>query len=402
MTEPDSYTPPSNESLSGTPAKSDNPGYSRERILFAYLVSLAIFFAITAFVARRYHKKVHTLADQWSAKGDSAFHQGDAARALGDYRNALVYSPNNTVFQFRLAQALAAAGHGDEAQSYFLSLLSESPGSGPINLALARIAAGERATSDAIRYYHDAIYGVWESNPLEMRWQVRRELCEYLLDLGANEEARPELIALGQEVPPRNLAEGKTAGALLLRAQLWSPAFDAFRSILESNRHDDDALAGAGKAAFELGHYSEAVRYFSQLPPEKRQATDISALLETADSVDAIDPFLPGLSVSEQAERTAKALDVAGNRLASCAEKRGEALSQTPPVTDAQKLFAARLSAGPDWNRSSLERHPERISSAMSLAFQMEDAALTECGAPQAGADRALTLIAKGRGVANP
>lgn len=402
MAEPDSDTLPSNESLSGTPSKSEKGGYSRERILFAYLVSLAVFFAITAFVARRYHKKVHTLADQWSAKGDSAFQQGDAARALGDYRNALVYSPNNTVFQFHLAQALAAAGHGDEAQSYFLSLLSESPGSGPLNLALARIAAGERATSDAIRYYHDAIYGVWESNPLEMRWQVRRELCEYLLDLGANEEARPELIALGQEVPPRNLTEGKAAGALLLRAQLWSPALDAFRSILESNRHDDDALAGAGKAAFELGHYSEAVRYLSQLPPETRQTADVSALLETSNSVEAIDPFLPGISVPEQAEHTAKALDVAGNRLASCAEKNGEALSQTPPVADAQKLFAAWLNAGSEWSRSSLERHPERISSAMSLAFQMEDAAFTECGAPQTGADRALMLIAKGRGGANP
>jgi tetratricopeptide (TPR) repeat protein len=402
MTELGPDTPPSNESFSRAPSKSENGAYSRERILFAYLVSLAVFFAMTAFVARRYHKKVHTLADQWSAKGDSAFQQGDAARALGDYRNALVYSPNNTVFQFHLAQALAAAGHKDEAQSYFLSLLSESPGSGQINLALARIAAGQRATSEAIRYYQDAIYGVWESNPLEMRWQVRRELSEYLLDLGANQEAQPELIALGQEVAPRNIAEGKAAGALLLRAQLWAPAFDVFRSILESNGHDDDALAGAGKAAFELGRYSETVQYLNQLPREKRQSADISALLETSESVDAIDPFLPGLSISEQAERTAKALDVAGTRLASCAEKRGEEVSQTPPVTDAQKLFVAQRSAGPDWSRSSLERHPERISSAMSLAFQMEEAAWAECGAPQNGVDRALMLMAKGRGGANP
>ena len=83
--------------------------------------------------------------------------------------------------------------------------MSESPGSGDVNLALARIAARKRLTSEVLRYYHGAIYGEWENDPIAMRWQVRRELAEYLLDGGLQQQAVPEIIALADSTPADNV-----------------------------------------------------------------------------------------------------------------------------------------------------------------------------------------------------
>jgi tetratricopeptide (TPR) repeat protein len=223
--------------------------YSRESILIVCVLLLVLMSGVTAFITRQYHKKIHGLADQWFAQGDASFQAQHYSDAVSDFRNALVYSPNNSDFQFHLAQALASAGEGDQARSYLLNLLSESPGSGQINLALARIAAHEGVESDAVGYYHRAIYGVWEQNPLAMRWQVRRELCEYLLNLHAVNEAEPELIALASEVPPGDADRLKVVGALMLRAGLWQRALDAYRAVLKVNPSDQDALAGADTAA---------------------------------------------------------------------------------------------------------------------------------------------------------
>ena len=89
---------------------------SREMILLLCVLSLLLLLSFTAFVSRMYHKKVHVLADQWFDAGEQRMQAGDSAAALTDYRNALVYSPNNIKFQFHLAEALAAGGHYDQAR----------------------------------------------------------------------------------------------------------------------------------------------------------------------------------------------------------------------------------------------------------------------------------------------
>src|SRR5271156_2019446 len=154
---------------------------SREAVLLLCVLSLLLLFLFTAAASRMYHKKVHMLADDWFAAGEERFQAGDAAGALTNYQNALVYSPNNTKFQFHLAEALAAAGRYDRARPYLLALLSESPGSGEVNLQLARIAVANNSRPDALRYYQGAIYGEWPGDAITMRWQIRRELCEYLV-----------------------------------------------------------------------------------------------------------------------------------------------------------------------------------------------------------------------------
>jgi tetratricopeptide (TPR) repeat protein len=160
-------------SVSSNSAGASSPGdtwhYSREAFLFASLVLLLLAFGFTVFVTRMYHKRVHTLADLWFVKGEASYRSGDVAAALTDYRDPLAFSPNNSRFQFHLAQTLATTGRGDEARSYLLNLLSESPGSGEVNLELARIAARENSMPESLRYYQGPIYGMWDTDPISRR-----------------------------------------------------------------------------------------------------------------------------------------------------------------------------------------------------------------------------------------
>jgi tetratricopeptide (TPR) repeat protein len=374
--------------------------YSRELVFLLCVLALIIMVALTAFFSRMYHKQIHTLADGWFAQGGRDMQAGSIGAALTDYRNALAYNPYNTRFQFSLAKALAAAGHYEEARAYLLNLLSESPGKGEVNLELARIAAHNGSIPDAMRYYQGAIYGEWDADPIATRWQIRRELCEFLLDHGLVRQATPEVIALEQNTPPGDVQRLKMVGQLLLRTQQWTRAQELYRGLLAADLRDQEALAGAAKAAFALGQYSVAIEYFSRLPPAQRDAPDIASSYEMSRRVLAVDPFLSGLSAKDKAERAAGDLVTAQARLQNCSRQHGKSLLETPPHTDLQILWARLERAQMDWSQPSLERYPERLDAAMEFVFAVENAAAASCGEPQ-GDDRALWLLGRSGSVVN-
>jgi len=380
-------------------------GYSREVVLLGALLLVLLLTVFTAFASRMYHKTFHVLADQWFAQGDVSFHAGNAAEALNDYRNALVYSPNNPQFQFHLAQALAATGREEEAESYLVNLLSVSPGSGEINLELARSSARQKAgMAAALRYYHAAIYGEWNQNPLIMRWDVRRELCEYLLAHGTRIQTEPELIAMVDNVPVTDIPRQKIVAELLLRGQLWDRALTAFRSVLSADPRDPDALAGAGEASFHLIEFPQTVEYLSALPKDKLADPQIAGMLETSRQVIADDPFLSGLSVAEKAARTFRVLAQAESRAEQCANQHANQSSARvadgSAGSDLQRLVAQSAAMKTAWSERMLVGFPDRINDAMSLAFQMETAA-DVCSQPQ-GPDLAIALLAQTRAGRNP
>lgn len=378
-------------------------GYSREAVLIICALLLLVMFSITAVVTRLYHDKVQSLGNQWFESGETSFQSHQMAAALVDYRNALVYSPNNLLYQFHLARALAAAGHGDEARSYLINLLAEAPGSGEINLELARIAAQQGVRSEALLYYHSAIYGVWDKDPLEQRWNVRRELCEYLLNRGDEQDAQPDLIALAQEVPPGDIQRQKEAASLLLHAGLWPRALEEYQAILKSHSRDEDALAGAGTASFQLSQYPRAISYLERLSRERRSDPDIESMLEASRQVESANPFVPGLSAVEKAKRTFDALQRAQQRVSDCAHQHGESTSAVPPVARLQMLFAtSQQEMAKDWSEAGLQRNPDRVDPAMSFVFEMEEAAMQECGAPTESTDQILLSIARTREATNP
>lgn len=413
----------------------NSAGYSREVVLLSCVGLLLVLLVITAFVSRMYHKQEHVLADQWYARGEAEFQSGNALEAAKDYRNALVYSESNTVFQFHLAQALTAAnrpGTDEEARSYLLNLLAESPGSSEINLELARISArqpGMRAIQDTQRYYFGAIYGVWDGDPLPKRWDARRELCEYLLAHRMLSQAQPQVIALAQDVPLADLGRQKIAGTLLMRAGLWDRALREYRVILAAHRRDPDGVEGEGISAFQLGQYALAVQELSALPRSRRDRPEIGAALAEAREVEALSPFLNGLSPRERARRTVEALARANALLQNCAQQTAAASSAASPAAPLSQLRTGKSSQtkianGPSgtpaapgislsqlhsvfgqnsrsWSELNLIRHPDQIDAAMSWVFQVEAAAAQVCGPSPVLIDRALLLIAKPRAGSN-
>jgi tetratricopeptide (TPR) repeat protein len=375
------------------------PGmYHRERVLIACVVLLVALFAFTAFISRQYHRTIHRLGDQWYAKGEAAMQANQTTDAVADYRNALVYKPDDEGFEFHLALALAGAGREDEARSYLLTLLTEQPGSGPINLALARIAVKLKVSGDAIRYYHNAIYGVWTADPLTQRWDVRRELCEYLLNRHDLQDAEPDLIALQQETPPSDPGREIISGDLMSRAAMWDRALTAYRAALMVRKRDTNALAGAGRAAFQLAMFSDAAGYLQRLPESDRSASDIADILALSQQAATMNALRPGLRPSEEAKRAAKALLVAEARISSCAQAKGEAVPPNPrattPPTNLQQLYATANQNRQIWSEMNLVQHPDQAVAAMTFAVRAENQASAECGPPQTVADRALILIA--------
>jgi tetratricopeptide (TPR) repeat protein len=382
---------------------------SRELVLILCVLALVLLLALTALLSRMYHKKIHTLADAMFAQGGADEQaattlegQAKAAQlkaALADYRNALAYNPSNPIFQLHLAKALAAAGRGEEARSYLLNLLSESPGSGEVNLELARIAAHNSSMADAMRYYQGAIYGEWDSDPIAMRWQVRRELCEFLLSRGAVKQAAPEVIALQENTPAGDLARLKIVAQLLLRTQQWNRALEVHHTLLAADPNDEESLAGGAQCAFELGQYVTAMEYFDRLPRERREQPDLAYRYDMTRRIFAADPFLSGLSAEVRVQRVANAQLLAQTRAENCARQTGQSLEQAPPRTDLQRVYQQGQDLQQDWAPRYLRRFPDRLDAAMAYVFSIENAAAA-CGEPQ-GDDRALWLLGRSRSVVN-
>jgi predicted Zn-dependent protease len=207
---------------------------------------LVLMFTLTGFATKVYHSNQRRQAEEWYRRGDVDLKAGRASKAIADFRNALVHSRDNWLYRLRLAQALLAANQMEEARAYFRTLWDRRPADGTVNLELARLAVGDRNIAEATRYFHNAIFGVWEEDPAGQRRRVRLELCEFLLSCGAKSEAQAALIQLAADLPkdPRLYAR---VGDLFLKAEDYSRALDAFRQALRLDRQQVTALAGAGR-----------------------------------------------------------------------------------------------------------------------------------------------------------
>ena len=137
------------------PACGDDRGFlwsvTRKELLLISAVLLVIMFALTTFSVKAYHAKERQLAEQWYAAGDRELKAGHAAKAIGDFRSALIYSRNDSRVELELVQALAAAHHPSEARAYLLGLWESEPGNGTLNLELARLSAQSGLSPAAVR-----------------------------------------------------------------------------------------------------------------------------------------------------------------------------------------------------------------------------------------------------------
>jgi tetratricopeptide (TPR) repeat protein len=363
-------------------------GFSRQAVLLFCAVLLIALFTVTGFLTRAFHLRQQAIAANWYERGNAALAAGHSRDARDDYRNALIFEPQNTTFQLHLAQALMAYGQPDQSRAYLLNLLTQFPGDGEVNLELARLAAQDGAVTAATHYYHGAIYGAWDSSPVESRRAARLELCQFLVKHGEFVQAEAELIALAAGIPEDASALHATTGELFLRAGDANRALNEFQLALKVSPNHLGALSGAGTAAYRLNDFKEAANYLERAHAANPGDAEIAQMLDTSRAVISADPFTPNLSEAERAHRAARALDDAMSRAGKCMAPSAKSES-SPLQVLVERAKAAKRGI---WSENGLRLHPEQIPAEMRVAFDIETECDRECGKPE-GADLALSLI---------
>lgn len=366
---------------------------TREPVILALLSALAVaLFLVVTGLSHIYHAQQSSLGNRWFSRGVADLRAQRFESAVAEFRTALLYSRDNYSYQLNLAEALIGRKRTSEAYSYLVNLWEREPENGVVNLELARIAAQKGQTEPALRYYHNAIYATWPGDQEVERRDTRLELIEFLLRINAKAQAQSELIALAA-----NLADGHSqqarVGDLFVQAQDYDHALAEYRLSLKSERHNPAALAGAGRAAFELGRYPLAQRYLQAAVAANPSDSESVARLKTTELVLEMDPFRRQLSVARRDRIVMDDFAAAGQRLKSCSaldNARGTASG----AGSQQNLADSWSKMKTEITEQGFRRNPDLVEAAMDLVFKIERQASTACG-ESAGADMALLLIAK-------
>jgi tetratricopeptide (TPR) repeat protein len=399
--------------ISGENKQDSRIHLAREPVILVLLLLLAVaFFVLVTGVSHIYDAQRGALASRWYARGVAEFNQQHYPKAVNDFRAALLYATDNRSYQFKLAEALAGEGRVDEARAYLLNLWAHEPENGRVNLELARIAVRKGNRAEALRYFHNAIYATWSentageqsqqsqtSNSEVERQNARFELINYLLGTQANAQAQSELIALSANLG-NDPAQHLRVGELFLRADDYEHALAEFRQALDYAPVAAMARAGAGRAAYELGRYSQAQRYLQGAVTRNPKDEQSAALLKTTTLVLQMDPFGRKIAVAERNRIVIRDFAVAGNRLKSCPGQTPSPTAATASKTSAPAPAAGQASLASQWQKMKpqitergLQRNPELVDQAMDLVFEIEKSSVS-CGTP-AAPDKALLLIAK-------
>ena len=377
-----------------TAEPTSKPTAQREALVSLVLSVIAVAaFAAVLGLTTRFHSWQASLAETMRGRGERDLQTGRAGRAIEDFRSALAFDRDNSVYQFRLAQALEAEGRFDEAESYLINLWERQPQNGMVNVQLARLAVHRDAMSQTLRYYHNAIYGIWDSQPDENRRAARLELVEFLLQRNARAQVQSELIAMPAGLPPDPWLHLKVA-ELFRKIDDYENGFAQFRQVLQLDHGNVEAAAGAGEAAFELGRYRTAVRYLESAVAANRKDEVSRNKLNTANLVLASNPFRPNVSMEERKRRVQNAFRAASAHLNDCIEARGESTGHGAAENSIEKLHNRQTDLGPKL-RGRTFNDPDFQESVMDFVFEVEEQT-ADCGSPT-GLDQALVLIGRNR-----
>jgi Tfp pilus assembly protein PilF len=370
------------------------PLLHREPLVIAGVVLVAAALWVgTTFVTAAYAARQQRLARLWFARGEADVRAGRLDNATTELRTALAYSPDNFEYRLRLAEALASEGHTRQAQAYLRALWDEEPGNGTVNLELARLAARTHDLAGVLRFYHGAIYGVWQDNPARRRREARLELVNFLLAQRQIQQAQSELIGLAADLP-RDPALLLGVAGLMMKAGEFRRALEEYREVLALDPHDVEALAGAGSAAFALHMYPEARDSLRRAVAAGSPGPQVAAQLQTAELVLQMDPYQPRLPASERIRRILSAFTLAGNRLQQCASARAIALDKPGRNKPLPADYKDWMALKPNIKERRLRRDLVLGDAAMDMVFRIQRNTAQVCG-PGAPADQALVLIAR-------
>jgi tetratricopeptide (TPR) repeat protein len=371
-------------------------------LLILTLAASASFAAVSHLVAR-FTANQQSRGRKLYAQGLAEASAGRLDDAIGAFRAALTCEPTNSQYQLSLARALRDSNDPrrlDEAESYLIALWQRAPQDAAVNLALARVAAHRGSIEDATRYYHNAMYGVWNADPEANRSKARIELIQFLLQQGARDKAASELMALATALPPDPAAHLQAA-KLFGKAKDDAGELAQYEEVLRFDPANSAALAGAGEAAYRSGDYLTARRYLQAAVNANPSDSDSRQLLETTDLILHNDPFLSHISDAERNRRITAAFAQAEKRLTECAQQTNVDLkTATPAATPLASLQSLWSEAKPDLARLRSPAETDLPDALMEVVLQIERQTASTCGQPQ-GLDLALLRISQKREIAS-
>ena len=354
----------------------------REFLVLAVLSVVAVTaFLATRGVAQLYADIRERDAAAWYRTGQAHLANGHPEEAAEAFRHATAMARENQAYRLALAAALTAHGRDEAARQVLLGVRALAPEHPEANLRLARLEARRDDESAAVRYYQNALYGVWEPDRAEQRASVRVELIEYLLARGRQDRALAELLALEGNLPAEPAAYLQ-AGHLFRRAGDPARALAQFERVLARHPKHADAAAGAAEAAFSLGDYARAQRHLRTAPADRQ---DVVELRQVTSMVLARDPLAPRLSYAERRRRLIENLTQTADDVGACSDSP-EVRSRVDPLhEEAQGLLAALA-------RRTATQSLETIETGVDLVYRLRRELADRCGASGA-AHRALLII---------
>jgi Flp pilus assembly protein TadD len=417
----------------------------RRRLIFSDSLALVTLFATTALLAvltnylyQSYSSHQVELANRWLERGQQAMRDGKPQAAIDALSSALAYAPSQRTIEIQLAEALASAGRLQEASVYFNALLETQQGDGLINLQLARIVARQGNQSQAIEDYQRAIYGSWEGDGYVRRRSVRLELINYLISQQRLDQARNELLVASGNAPDDDITLQLDIARTMEQAQDPSDALNLYKKILRHHASLREALEGAGRTAFQLGHYLQAKRYLAHALEgpgvDQEPAAAIAQSRDRLSDATRLLQLYPSSRVGlrERSNRILQDRQLAMARLAECTQDKAAAKDSaaaphsqpsskpssnplaslasrfsrhTTPATQNQPAAAPLVdplqALAERWQQlpakvsvTALEKDPELTQTQIQLIYDTEIITQEVCGAPS-GDDALLLRIAQ-------
>jgi tetratricopeptide (TPR) repeat protein len=362
----------------------------RETIQLGLLVVIAIgLFLLTRAVAASNRALTVSNAAQWYARGEELLRTGHIDEAIAAFRRATVRNRDDRTYVLALARALVIKGDYDAAAGLLARIRESAPEDAQINLDLAHVAAAREDVSEAVRYFHDALYASWPIGQEESRRHVRLDLIRFLLAQNQGGRAEAELLAAGTDMPD-DAADHAEIATLFAQAGDDRRALDHYQQTLRLKPDNAEALADAGTAAFRLGQYALAQQYFRKVPARS------DVVRTTGDIVDLVlscDPMAAHIGSHERQRRLER--DVAYTR------QRLEACVALHPVTgNEDSMIQSHLQA---LDRQFLRPAPldqDTLEARMDLIARAERKISERCG-PVMAMDQALLLIAREHGASS-
>ena len=367
-------------------------GWFSRHVLLLSIVFLVPAFLLTRWLVAAYDAYDLGVAAEWYQQGERDLRGGRLTEAVDDYRAALAHARENRGYRLRLAQALERAGALDAASADLRRLWEGDPSNSVVNLELARVSRRQGGFTDAVRYYNNAIYGVWPGDAAARRRDTQLELIDYLLANHRNADALAGLIALAADLPP-DAGLRMAVGTRMLKAGAEQEALQEFRQAATLDPQSASALSAAGSLALRLGQFADAERDLGLAVRAGDESPATAKQLSLARAVLDLDPFAPRLGSAQRVRRVRDAFDLATASFGRC-------VAAMPPgegaVQDAAAALHARLADAAKPLRGREAADADLQQDTMDLVFDIEEFVASHC-ALVSGNDEALLALGRSR-----